>query len=243
MDVRKTLRRSDTLVGLTRDFRKLSTRLRGADHESEEVLFERYLASHDVRKLQIGAGSNALPGWLNTDAIPRCEGGVRLDVRNAFPFAAGTFDYVFSEHMFYQFPWREGASILRECRRILKPNGTLRIAVVDLEVLIGLYVNPDDPRSRRFVEWAADRFPAGVLRPMPAFVLNNHFRAWSAQFLYDGELMELAMREAGFTHVVRCAVGESDDENLRGVESHGRAMQAQEMVAFETMVFEGRCPS
>lgn len=242
MDVRQILRKSDTLVGFVRDIRKLSRKPATASPDTRGELLKSYLASHEIRKLQIGSGSIALPGWLNTDAWPRCEGGVCLDVRKSFPFEERTFDYVFSEHMIYQFDWHQGISILKECCRVLKPGGTLRVAVADLEVLIGLYTRGDDPLDQRFIAWEAERFPERVCKPMAAFVINNHFRAWSTEFLYDGELMELALQEAGFTHVVRRAVGESDEESLRGIESHGKAMHAEEMVAYETMVYEAQRP-
>jgi len=31
---------------------------------------QRYLAGHQIKKLQLGAQINALPGWLNTDLFP-----------------------------------------------------------------------------------------------------------------------------------------------------------------------------
>ena len=239
MRVRKILKQSDALVACVRRVRKLSRAVKPPD--PRYTIIERYLESHECRKLQLGAGSNELDGWLNTDMCPKTDSIACLDVRQHLPFDDDEFDYVFSEHMLYQFDWQEGLSILSEYRRVLKPGGTVRVAEADLEVMIGLYTHRHDAQNQRFVEWACDRFP-GVCKPMPSFVINNQFRAWCTQFLYDGELMALALQEAGFSNIKRCSIGESEDENLRGIESHGKAMSAEDMASFETMVFEGTCP-
>ena len=133
--------------------------------------------------------------------------------------------------------------MLRECRRVLKPGGTIRIATPNLEVLIGLYSYNGDPLNERYIKWIMDRYLNGINVYKASFVINNAFRNWGHQFLYDGELIEMAMQEAGFINIQRCSPGESDDENLRGIESHGKNVADDDMAAFETMVFEGKCPA
>jgi predicted SAM-dependent methyltransferase len=49
------------------------------------------------------------------------------------------FDYVFSEHMIEHVSYAEGLLMLRECLRVLKPGGRIRIATPSLEVLLDLY--------------------------------------------------------------------------------------------------------
>jgi hypothetical protein len=51
---------------------------------SAPTTIKRYLASTEVRKLQIGAGPNDLPGWLNTDIMPEKEQAF-LDATKPFP--------------------------------------------------------------------------------------------------------------------------------------------------------------
>jgi predicted SAM-dependent methyltransferase len=200
-----------------------------------------YLASHEIRKLQLGAGANAPDGWLSTDIAPLTDSVVQLDATKPFPLDDDTFDYVHCEHMIEHITWQEGLFMLRECRRVLKPGGIVRIATPDLEVIIGLYRSRKNRLNERYIKWITDMSLDGVDVYKAAFVINGVFSNWGHKFLYDGELLELAMRKAGFTNIRRLAVGESDDENLRGIESHGRLADNEEMVAFETMVFEGMC--
>lgn len=200
-----------------------------------------YLATHKIRKLQLGAGDNAPDGWLSTDLAPMSDRVVQLDATKPFPLGDDTFDYVHCEHMIEHITWHEGLFMLRECRRVLKPGGLVRIATPDLEVMIGLYSRRKSRLNEKYIKWITDMSLDGVDVYRAAFVINSAFSNWGHKFLYDGELLELALRKAGFTNIRRLAVGESDDENLRGIESHGRLADNEEMVAFETMVFEGMC--
>jgi predicted SAM-dependent methyltransferase len=206
-------------------------------------IIEGYLRSHDVHKLHLAAGPAHLEGWLNTDIAPVSPEVVYLDATKPFPLADSSFDYVFSEHMIEHVPWPDGLFMLRECRRVLRPGGTVRIATPDLEKFLGLRGHEDDGREGRYVRWVTDRYMADVPAYRGAFVINNIFRGWGHQFLYDGDLLAMALAEAGFAHVRRAEPGCSDDLNLRGIESHGKVVHNEAMAAFETMAFEADRPA
>ena len=56
-----------------------------------------YLSNNEERKLQIGFGSNAIDGWLNTGiALRECWHGMYMDAGKPFPLPDNSFDYVFS---------------------------------------------------------------------------------------------------------------------------------------------------
>lgn len=236
------LKRSNAVVGLVNDARRLTTALRSSTLGKNSRLIKRYLEDHQICKLQIGAGPTVLDGWLCTDISPRSDGAVYLDATKRFPFQDGTFDYVYSEHMIEHIPWNEGLFMLQECRRVLKPGATIRVATPDLKVLLDLYAGTDEPMKERYVKWVTDRFLEGVNVYRPAFVINNAFENWGHQFLYDAELMTMALRDAGFDDIRQCAPGESDDPSLRAIESHGKSISDDEIAVFETMVFEAKRP-
>jgi hypothetical protein len=50
------------------------------------------------------------------------------------------------------------------------------------------------------------------------------------------------MRTIGFENIRFYRPGESDDENLRGIESHGRVMGCEEFNQFEAFAIEGDVP-
>ena len=130
--------------------------------------------------------------------------------------------------------------MLQECRRVLKPAGRLRVATPDLRVLLDLYKGEDKPIQEKYVRWITDTFLEGVEVYKPTFVINNAFNNWGHQFLYDADTMALALGRAGFEDIRQWPNGESDDPQLRGIESHGKNIDDDDMAAFETMVFEAR---
>lgn len=199
-----------------------------------------YLSTHQVRKLQIGSGATLLDGWLCTDFEPAGARVIYLDATRRFPFHDDTFDYVFSEHMIEHVPYLGGLAMLQECHRVMKSGGVIRIATPDLDVLLNLRAKELTDAQRNYIDWICARYvPNSTLGPI--HVINNAFRSWGHQFLYDAELLKAAMEEAGFRTVRQYVHSESDDPNLRGLESHGRSVGNEEMNVFETMVFEGTC--
>lgn len=237
MRLRLLLKQSDTLVGVVKDLRKL----RGLPvHARSRRLIARYLAQPPPRRLQLGAGHNPLPGWLSTDLTPAQPGIAILDATRTFPFPDSSFDTVSSEHMIEHVSHEQGQFMLRECHRVLKSGGRIRVATPDLQVLLALNTPQPGPVAARYLRWITGRFLPG--RPAhPLLVINNAFRNWGHQFLYDAEILEAALAQAGFVEARRHAPGESDDPALRGLEVHGEHIGDQELNAFETMVFEAVC--
>jgi predicted SAM-dependent methyltransferase len=149
---------------------------------------------------------------------------------------------VFSEHMIEHVGWAAGQSMLRECRRVLRPGGRIRLATPDLAFLIDLYRTDKTDIQRRYVEWSARTHELGAPGALDTFVINHFFRAWGHRFIYDFDALRLALESAGFSGVVRSAVGSSDDPALRGLERHGDAIPP-EFNLLETLVVEAVRPA
>jgi ubiquinone/menaquinone biosynthesis C-methylase UbiE len=54
-------------------------------------------------------------------------------------FKDNTVDLIYSSHSFEYFDRQKAVSVLKEWRRVLKPGGTLRLAVPDFDKLIKVY--------------------------------------------------------------------------------------------------------
>jgi SAM-dependent methyltransferase len=212
-----------------RRVRSLPTRSRAIDA---------YLGSHRVRKLQIGTGRNVLRGWLNTDLEPKRSEVVFLDVRKRFPFGDGVFDYVFAEHAIEHLTYQAGQRMLAECHRVLLPGGRLRIATLNLEVLTGLYAQDRGRLEERFVKFVVDSYLPQTGLYNACLAINSAFYNYGHRFLYDRATLKAAMQVVGFRDIRALSVGESDDEQLRGIESHGVLIGDHDLNRFETMVLE-----
>lgn len=194
------------------------------------------------RKLQVGTGENFLDGWLNTDIEPNDKSVAYLNATKRFPFEDESFDAIFSEHMIEHISYLEGCFMLRECWRVMKPNGWLRIVTPDIKALLALYDQKRTPIQEKYIRWMTDRFLQGLGKYEPVFVVNLAMRFSGHQFFYDPETMEEALREAGFVDIEKVTPGESNREVFRGVDSHGGFIDDPDINRYEAMAFEARRP-
>lgn len=86
-----------------------------------------------ARLLNLGCGSTFHPDWTNLDFAPRPPYVLGYDLRHGVPFPDGLFDAVYHSHVLEHIPRRGAPDFLRECLRVLRPGGILRVAVPDLE--------------------------------------------------------------------------------------------------------------
>lgn len=203
---------------------------------------EQYFETAAVRKLQLGTGTNAREGWFNTDLEPQLPTIYLLDVTKPFPIAGTSFDFIFAEHQIEHVSYPDGCFMLRECFRLLKPGGVLRIATPNLATLLGLYAEHRSEVQQKYIRFITDLFLPGVKTYHPTFVVNNAFHNWGHRFLYDEAVLKAAMAEAGFVELTRTVPGQSGVPQLRDLEMHGQFIGDEEMSSFETMVLEGTKP-
>jgi predicted SAM-dependent methyltransferase len=157
-------------------------------------------------RLHIGSGPLALPGWLNVDSQPYPGVDRVLDVRGGLPFE--DVDAIFAEHFIEHLTLAEGMAFLKDCRRVLRPTGVLRISTPNLDWVwvISRYRSPD-PLSD-------DQALLGCLE------LNRAFHGWGHRFLYNYTTLTRVLRSAGFAAMVRCAYRASEVRELRNLEQH-----------------------
>jgi predicted SAM-dependent methyltransferase len=242
--IKSTIKRSGFIVGLVRalragalDLRQLYwTAIRGGKIQA-------YLKANPAPKLHIGASYCLLPGWLNTDFILESSDVVYLDATRPFPFADNTFDYVMGEHMIEHIDYAGAEAMLRECYRVLKPGGRIRLATPDLQVLAGLCAPVQNTAQTTYVNFAAERALPEVTACKAVFVVNNAFRNYGHQFLYDPETLRHNLASHGFEDLRNYKPGVSDDPNLRGLEAHGKNIGNEAINQFETFVVEARVPA
>jgi predicted SAM-dependent methyltransferase len=92
--------------------------------------------------LNLGSGARICidPRWVNVDFISTRKEVVRHNLLQGIPFPDGSFDAVYSSHVLEHFRKEDGKRIVRECHRVLRRGGVVRIAVPDLEQICRLYL-------------------------------------------------------------------------------------------------------
>lgn len=153
--------------------------------------------------LNLGSGPRGLddPHWVNVDGFRDKNVRFLLDFNRGLPFADGTFDGIFCEHVLEHFSLEDGEKLMREAYRCLRRGGVVRIVVPDAERIIKTYF--EDPA--KLIRYKTK----GQATAMEA--VNLFFRQrYEHQFLYDWISVQAMLLRAGFGKVMRVAHGQSE---------------------------------
>lgn len=158
-------------------------------------------------KLNIGNGPFRHQDWINVDCqLSLKKNDVVCDLRRKWPLRSGSAKYIFSEHVFEHFGYPdEIGHILKECHRILKPGGILRVIVPDAERYLQAYANNDESFVR-----AVGGNEASKLSVVNVMMRENGFH----KYAYDYPELESVLANAGFRNVSRSALGASTHQEL-----------------------------
>lgn len=150
--------------------------------------------------LHLGCGTKYLTGFLNVDGNLFNKIDLWLDVRNGLPFASDSVDSIYSTHMFEHFFPDELDVLLKECWRVLKPGGGIRLVVPNLESAVKAY-------SLNQVDWFAS-FPRHF-DSLGGKFSNFVFCDGQHRTAFDFAYLEEVLRRAGFPDVEPSGEGKS----------------------------------
>ncbi len=148
-------------------------------------------------KLHLGCGWNSLDGWINIDLV----GGktdLVWDLRKELPFARGSVDAVFLEHVFEHMTYSETLTVLGHVRAVLKPGGVLRVGVPDAGMYARWYAT--DPTGLKDFRWG---------RATPMLALREVFQEHAHVAAFDAETLLLVLEAGGFAGAVVTEAGTS----------------------------------
>lgn len=149
------------------------------------------------------------------------------DLRKTFPWQTATVDAVYTSHTLEHLDKDEGLRFLKECHRVLTPNGTIRVVVPDLKPIVDRYTN-GEMRADEFLESLdclyrfKKRFFKNLLIPYLQF---------PHKCMYDPETLLQILSEIGFDATKRAGM-DSDIEGIQEIERLDRTVNA--------VVIEGR---
>jgi predicted SAM-dependent methyltransferase len=150
----------------------------------------------EPRRLNWGCGSHIAPGWINSDIKDDPGVDVVCDILGRLPLDDESIDYAVSIHALPELPYPQLVPVLEELRRVLKPGGTLRLCLPDLERGIRAYQAGD-----------ADYFKVGedeVESLGGRFIVQMLWYGYSRTLFTTDFVIEL-LRKAGFEDVVACS--------------------------------------
>ena len=189
----------------------------------------------DLLFVNIGCALTAPDGWYNIDNSPTIwlsrvpvarrifktpvwpKSVHRHDVLKGLPFADVSVDFIYSSHTFEHFTYAQSLALTKECFRVLKPQGMLRIVVPDLASLVRDYLTDSAPlASHRFIQ-----------RLLLGHTWHDllHPGAHHSQ-MFDERSLVAMVQEAGFNNPSVSHFAESRIPNVLSVELEERKRES-----------------
>ena len=156
-------------------------------------------------------------------------GVVHADVSRRLPALDSSADFVYSSHMIEHLNRWQGLAFVRECHRVLRPGGLVRLATPDLRQIVIDYLDGTSPLVSRHPT-RADAFCAeyGAYADPQANSVRRLLKKFaggdSHQWLYDADSLEFLLREGGFSQVRRCDFREGALPELDRIERRERGL-------------------
>ncbi len=140
------------------------------------------------------------------------------DLRHGIPYEDETFDVVYHSHFLEHLDREVAAIVLRECRRVLKTGGMIRVVIPDWETLVGKYRlafemwERNEPGAAEahtramedLIEQMVRRGVAGTRGGRLLGAIENWFRGGATgagelhRWMYDRHSLALLLRNVGF---------------------------------------------
>lgn len=83
--------------------------------------------------LNVGCGTTVHADWINLDLVAAAPGVVECDLRRGIPLPDSHCHAVYHSHVLEHLDPDDAQALVRECFRVTRPGGILRVAVPDLE--------------------------------------------------------------------------------------------------------------
>ncbi|MGV3774794.1 MAG: class I SAM-dependent methyltransferase [Verrucomicrobiales bacterium] len=90
--------------------------------------------------LNLGCGSCFHRDWVNLDFMSSSADVIPFDLRKPLPISDQSAAIVYHSHVLEHFRPEDARRFLKECHRVLKPGGMMRVAIPDLEMIARLYL-------------------------------------------------------------------------------------------------------
>lgn len=153
-----------------------------------------------ARRLNWGCGSHVAPGWINSDVKDGAGVDLVADIRRGLPLASESMDYAVSIHALPELSIPEQVPALEELRRVLKPDGVLRLGLPDLGKGIDAYLSGDEAYFK--VDESAARTPGG------RFIVHMLWHGYS-RTLFTADFACELLERAGFAGARACRYRET----------------------------------
>jgi|GEM_PF-438137 len=154
-------------------------------------------------KLHLGCGKRIVSGWLNVDVV---NSDCLVDLAaGRLPWPDAVFESIVCQHVIEHLElFNEALPLLRELRRISKPNAEIWLSCPDMEKVCKAYLLDKGATLRAEFE---REFPQiAEWKALPSQMINSLFhQEGEHKNLFDFELLAWACQKAGFIDCTQVA--------------------------------------
>jgi len=141
------------------------------------------------------------------------------DVRKKLKFKSSNVDYIYTSHMIEHLFFNEAIRFLKECLRILKKGGVIRIVVPDLEQESKKYL---EQLKKRKSSAAAQNFCHTI------YASTKLEEKYGHKWMYDQYSLKEILRKIGFSKIKKCVFKKGECPDLEKIEKRkGLIMEAK----------------
>lgn len=140
-----------------------------------------------------------------------------INCKKGLPFKENSVDYIFTSHFLEHLKRFEAMKVLRSCYKCLKPGGTIRIVVPDLDIIVQQYIN--NPNKIEKVDIINDQFFAKLRQETTPPSLYDKIQTLFTrehQWMYNFDYLKEMLVKVGFNadSIVRCKPKQGRVPNL-----------------------------
>jgi hypothetical protein len=165
-------------------------------------------------KLHLGCGSELKSGWLNVDlnlngTVPEIDPGLAPDTRfilydlrsGKLPLADESCSIVYSSHFLEHLEYRQGLRLMRDCHRVLQPQGTFRAGLPAFRQSFRKYVDGDHAHFNLYSIYDVRPELDPATTTLVDHINYGVYQNGEHKFIYDEEKICLVLRSIGFGSV------------------------------------------
>lgn len=200
-----------------------------------------------MKKLNLGCGPVQPEDWTNVDGSNRAKLASKLpwldsllqkvgiigetefgphidilDLSKTLPYENNSIDAIYAGELWEHFEYAKAEHLTRECARVLKPGGILRVCVPDCEEIWSTYLNlvqqeknkPADQRSDKEIVKHVQMYFDDICTSRIWFGSMGHTHKWN----YDEVQLVSLFERCGFQSVERGKFHQSRIEDVQKVE-------------------------
>lgn len=165
-------------------------------------------------KLNIGSYLDMFYYWVNIDILDLSEWSkgqayefLQHDITKGVPFKDETVDLAFSSHLIEHLDRTQGEFLLKECYRVLKPGGILRVSTPDTQLITKKYLDG--------TIWDYKYINVGVEQAHDGAEAYYNLLLAGHKTIYDENSLTKLLEKAGFKEIKRCSPFESRSEVIK----------------------------